>query len=143
MAAQTFEQIRKNADTKTHSAAVLVVRDGKFLVGERSDGRGLCGPGGHAEWGETPQQAAKREAKEEFNIIPLHLRPLNRTKFGNTLSKTVYFWTDELKGEPQTDEVEMLHARWLSESELRKRKLLPNFEDSLNRYMEQNRRPET
>lgn len=50
------------------SAATLVVKDGKILVGARLNGEGICGPGGHIEDGETPEQAARREALEEFGI---------------------------------------------------------------------------
>lgn len=40
------------------SAAVLVVNDGKILIGTRRNREGICGPGGHIEDGETPEQAA-------------------------------------------------------------------------------------
>lgn len=130
--ATLFEEIRKSADTKTHTAAVLVVRNGKFLVGDRSDGKGICGPGGHAQWGETPVEAAKREAQEEFGITPKNLRPLNGKSFGNG---TVYFWTDEFTGEPRTDDKEMFRPRWVSAQEVKDQKALPNFEESVNLYL--------
>ena len=129
-----FDDIRKNADTKTHSAAVLVVQGGKFLVGDRSDDKGICGPGGHAQWGESPAEAAKREAMEEFGIMPKHLRPLNGKKFGG---KTVYFWTDEFIGKPKTDDKEMFRPRWLSAEEIKSQKALPNFEESIDLYLKQ------
>lgn len=128
------EDIRKNADTKTHTAAVLVVHNGKFLVGDRSDDKGICGPGGHAQWGETPVEAAKREAWEEFGIRPKNLRPLNGKKFGEG---TVYFWTDEFFGEPKTDDKEMFRPRWLSTEEVKRQKALPNFEESIDLYLKQ------
>lgn len=126
------DEIRKNTDTKRHTAAVLIVRDGRFLVGDRSDGKGLCGPGGHAQWGETPAEAARREAKEEFGITPKNLRPLNSGKFG---VNTAYFWTDEFSGEPKTDNEEMFRPRWLSAGELRRQKMHPHFEESVNLYL--------
>lgn len=130
------DSIRKNADTKTHTAAVLVVQNNRFLVGERSDGKGLCGPGGHAQWGETPRQAAMREAKEEFGITPKNLRKLNDKRFEDG---TVYFWTDEFSGEPKTDDQEMFHPRWLTAKQLKNEKLLPNFEESVNLYLDRKR----
>ena len=126
--------IQKNADTKTHTAAVLIVRDGKFLVGDRSDGKGICGPGGHAQWGETPEEAANREAQEEFGIKPKNLRPLNGKKFSEG---TVYFWTDEFSGNPKTDDEEMFRPRWLTAREIMEQKTLPNFQESVEMYLTQ------
>lgn len=133
MVAQTFAEIKKNADTKTHTAACLIVHNGKFLVGDRSDGKGVCGPGGHAQWGENPKRAAIRESREEFGITPKNLRELNGKKFGEG---TVYFWTDEFTGVPKTDDNEMFSPRWLTLQELKKEKMLPNFEESVNLYMQ-------
>ena len=45
---------------------VIVVKDGKILVGTRKDNGLICGPGGHIEQGETPEEAAIRETREEF-----------------------------------------------------------------------------
>ena len=55
---------------------VIVVKDGKVLIGRRKDSGLICGPGGHIEIGETPEEAAIRETREEFginiaNIIPI------------------------------------------------------------------------
>jgi 8-oxo-dGTP diphosphatase len=52
--------------------AAFVVRDGKFLMGRRRGQHG-CGswsvPGGHIEYGETFEEAAKREVVEETGLI--------------------------------------------------------------------------
>ncbi len=58
------------------AAAVIVIKDGKILCGSRRTSEGICGPGGHIEKGETPEDAALREAQEEFNIVPLNILPL-------------------------------------------------------------------
>jgi ADP-ribose pyrophosphatase YjhB (NUDIX family) len=50
------------------TAAVAAVRDGRVLMVKRTmdPGRGSwCFPGGFMETGETPQQAARRECREE------------------------------------------------------------------------------
>ena len=66
-------------DTVTPTGCgVIVVKDGKVLVGTRKDNGLVCGPGGHIEIGETPEDAAIRETREEFginiaNIIPVTL----------------------------------------------------------------------
>jgi len=50
---------------------VLVKKDGKILIQKRigAHGAGTWSlPGGHMEYGETPEQTAAREAKEEVNV---------------------------------------------------------------------------
>ncbi len=71
---------KDTSDVKKEGVGVLVVKDGKILVGDRRDGKGICGPGGHIEPGEGIQEAAAREALEEFNIIPAELLPLGMTE---------------------------------------------------------------
>lgn len=109
---------------------VLVLRDGKILTGTRLDrkSRGqLGGPGGHIETGETPEEAAIRETREEFGITCRNLIPLGTTKGGWS---SVFVCTD-FDGEPHADGEEMGHAKWLTREDLRKRRLFPAFRDSL------------
>lgn len=109
---------------------VLVLRDGKILTGTRLDrkSRGQTGgPGGHIEAGETPEEAAIRETREEFGITCRNLIPLGTTKGGWS---SVFVCTD-FDGEPHADGEEMGHAKWLTREDLRKRRLFPAFRDSL------------
>lgn len=55
---------------------VIVVKDGKILIGTRKDNGLICGPGGHIENGETPEEAAIRESREEFGIYIAELIPV-------------------------------------------------------------------
>lgn len=64
-----------DGDTDT-GVGVLVVKDDKILCGTRAKQRTLCGPGGHIEDGETPEEAAVRETQEEFGITPKGLTPV-------------------------------------------------------------------
>lgn len=67
-----------NADaTDTdYGVGVLVVQDGRFLCGTRLKGGSVGGPGGHMEAGESPEDAAIRETREEFGITPKDLMPV-------------------------------------------------------------------
>ena len=67
-----------NADaTDTdYGVGVLVVQDGRFLCGTRLKGGSVGGPGGHIEAGESPEDAAIRETREEFGITPKDLVPV-------------------------------------------------------------------
>ena len=51
--------------------AVFIVRDGKLLMQKRAGALGIgtwSVPGGHIEFGETPEQTVIREAKEEVGV---------------------------------------------------------------------------
>lgn len=115
------------------AAAVIVIKDGKILCGSRRSSEGICGPGGHIEKGETPEDAVLREAQEEFDIVPLNIIPLGVYK-GSTRSycDTMVYFTDQFTGKPKADGDEMLNERWLSIEELRGKFLFPPFEESLN-----------
>lgn len=63
------------ADTD-YGVGVLVVQDGQFLCGTRLKGGSVGGPGGHIEAGESPEDAAIRETREEFGITPKDLMPV-------------------------------------------------------------------
>ena len=52
-------------DTVRAAGVLLVDPDGQVLLARRRDGQGWSLPGGHIEDGETPEQAARRELKEE------------------------------------------------------------------------------
>jgi len=52
------------------SACIIIERDGKFLLIDRSDGLGYTVPGGIVRYRETLEQCALREAQEEtgYNV---------------------------------------------------------------------------
>ena len=115
------------------AAAVIVIKDGKILCGSRRTSEGICGPGGHIEKGETPEDAALREAQEEFNIVPLNILPLGVYKGGTgSYCDTMVYFTDQFTGKPKADGGEMLNEQWLSIEDLRGKFLFPPFEASLD-----------
>jgi len=129
----TFEQILHNADTPT-GCGVLVFRDGKVLTGtriERASRGQICGPGGHIEAGETPEEAAKREAMEEFGIECHNLQPLGTQNGGGRYGTSAVFLCTDYEGTPRTDEEEMTDPRWLTIEEAKAQNTFPPFLESL------------
>ena len=122
----------KADETEPLAAAVLVIHDGRILCASRRGGEGICGPGGKIEAGETPEEAAVREAQEEFHITPLNLIPLGDYKGSpkRYLPCRMYF-TDQFIGEPEADGNEMTSAGWLTLQELFSMQLFPPFEKSV------------
>ncbi len=64
-----MEQARPNV-----GIGIIIVRDGKILLGKRLKGHGAGNwqlPGGHLEFGETFEDAARREVEEETGLTDL------------------------------------------------------------------------
>lgn len=111
-----YKQNTDSAD-KRGSVGVLVIKDGRILCGIRSGNTApgcICGPGGHIENGETPEQAAVRETQEEFGITPKDLVPIGN---GPAESDTGYspnlFLCTDYDGEPNCTSNEMSWAQFV------------------------------
>lgn len=123
-------------DTKA-CVGVLVVSQGKVLSGTRKTefGHGLiCGPGGHIKEGESPKQAAFREAEEEFGISPKELMPLGRGPVEpDTGIQPYIFLCTEYEGEPNCVDGEMADPqfRTLEEIDLLTPSLFQPFADDV------------
>ena len=130
----TREPVEKAAQEAT-GCGVLVLRDGKVLTGTRIERAGqgrLCGPGGHIEAGETPEEAAVREAEEEFGIVCRDLKPLGVQAGGGRYGTSAVFLCTSYDGEPRCDEKEMTDPRWLDPAEIREQEdVFPPFRQSL------------
>ena len=123
----------KKADKPT-GCGVLVIRDGKVLTGTRKEraSRGqICGPGGHIEAGETPEEAARREAEEEFGIICNELVPLGVQSGGGRYGTSAVFMCTDFSGTPKTDEEEMTAPKWMQPGEISAEGTFPPFMQSL------------
>ena len=132
------EGVSENGDGADYpAAAVIIIKDGKILCASRRNNEGVCGPGGHIEEGEEPEDTAVREAMEEFNIVPLNLQPLGEYKGGTgSYLPSMVYWTDQFSGTPEADGDEMLNARWMTLEELQSQLLFPPFEESLRMLAE-------
>ena len=119
------------------SVGVIVVKDGKILCGERKDGQGIGGPGGHIEEGETPEEAAARETWEEFGITLEELIPLGQlTGISNQFGKPFIFLSTAFKGDTLPNTPEMENNHFLSPYEVQKGTLFEPFAKSLDFLVE-------
>lgn len=105
---------RQDEDTAM-GVGVLVIQDGKILCGTRVKEGTIGGPGGHVDDGETPEEAAVRETREEFGITPKELIQLT-TMTGmpaEYCDSTVYLCT-EYEGTISCDGEEMTRPGFLT-----------------------------
>lgn len=117
---------------------VIVIKDGKILIGERKDNGLVCGPGGHIEMGETPEEAAIRETREEFGINIAETIPLTIISGmpAEYCSSQVFLCT-EFYGTPISFNTEMENARFEPVASLLKKKMFLPFELSIRELLNQ------
>jgi len=112
---------------------VLVKRDGKILLQKRIGAHGTntwSPPGGHMEYGETPEQTAIRETKEEVNVEINNPRVVGVTNdIHHAESKhyiTIFVEADYAGGEPKLNEPDRTaDVKWFSLDELPQELFLP------------------
>ncbi|GAB4529703.1 MAG: NUDIX hydrolase [Anaerolineales bacterium] len=76
----------------TVGVAVILLEDGRVLLGERRSG-GWCIPCGHVEWHESIEQAALREFEEETGLrVTLQSLFAAHSNFHNPRQHTVGVW---------------------------------------------------
>jgi len=76
----------------TVGVAVVLIIDGRILLGERQKG-GWCIPCGHVEWDETVEEAAIREFAEETGLIVSLTNILSvQSNFHDPKHHTVGIW---------------------------------------------------
>lgn len=98
-------------------AGVVIIKDGKVLLVQESFERvkGLWNlPAGHVDKGETLEQAAVREAKEETGLdVVLGEHPITIHK---AIERPVLhsFLAKSFSGEVKFDEEELLDAKWFN-----------------------------
>lgn len=101
---------------------VIIMRDGKVLMGLRKSAHGIgtwCFPGGHLEYGETPEECGIRETLEETGLqIKKAIRgPYTNDIFAGDTKHyvTLYVIAEEFSGEPKVMEPEKCEKwEWFS-----------------------------
>ena len=105
---------------------VLVERDGKVLLAQRGHepyhGH-WCIPGGFVDFGEHPEDAARRELMEEAGVevtltgmLGIYVAPYTRPEGTDWIQTTVYL--GETEDEPRINDHEMLAVGWFDPDEL-------------------------
>jgi 8-oxo-dGTP diphosphatase len=118
---------------------VMMFRDGKVLIGKRRGSHGSatygwCG--GHVEFGETLEEAARREVEEETGMVARELRFLcvsNIVNYDKHYVDVEFICTD-FSGEPEVREADRVDSwTWYSIDELPK-PLFAAVELAINSY---------
>lgn len=104
-----------------HSAGGLVVRNGEILLISTREGKRWQLPKGHLERGETPEEAAIRETREETGVTGRVVAPLPPVEYwfnerGVRIHKRVdYYLLAYVKGSAADyDRKEVSGAAWFS-----------------------------
>lgn len=106
---------------------LFLIKDNKILLGHKKRGFGegfWNGAGGKVEEGETPKQAAIREAQEEIKVLPKNPQKVADIDFfipatddqGPWIQRTFVYKTSEWVREPQ--ETEEMNPKWFKFSEI-------------------------
>ena len=140
------EEIKKNVKA---GFGVMVLKDGRLLIGRRHEdpnkadselhGEGTWTmPGGKLEFGETFEEGAIREMKEETNM---DLKKVKIIYVENSMGKDAHFVTigmfaEEFEGEPQVMEPdEITQWDWFDLNDLPE-KVFPPSQYVLERYLD-------
>lgn len=135
--AEKTEEVKTDS-VPTSGCGVIVIKDGKILIGERKDNGQICGPGGHIEIGETPEDAAIRETREEFGINVAGLIPITvLDDMPPEYCPSQVFLCTEYFGEPVAFNTEMQEARFEPIADVMQYDLFLPFKLSIMELMRQ------
>lgn len=102
--------------------AAIVIRDGQVLLTKRKGAHGAGSwavPGGHLEFGETPEECARRETLEEVGVVITNarFRALTNDIFEAEGKHYITIWMqgDYMSGEPRlAAESEVAEVGWFA-----------------------------
>lgn len=99
-------------------AAAVVIRDGTVLVDRRKPGTHLEGawefPGGKVEAGEAPEDALRRELREELGVEVAVGDILDVTfhRYGDKAVLLLFYEATLLPGSPEPRAIDVAEVRW-------------------------------
>lgn len=131
-----FLTLRPQKDGMPTIAANLIIEDGKLLMLHRNDKGYWELPAGKVEDGETPRQAAIREAREEIGCDVVIQAPWSRFEVSfehdGEQFETRGFLSAIAAGDPEIQEDKFDELAWVDEDALRDLALAPNLEMIVN-----------
>lgn len=110
------------------AASVALARKSDVLLIQRNrpPSEGLWTlPGGRLEPGETPEQCAEREIREELGLYAFALRPVQKLRHGEF--ELQVFATEGFEGEIRPDPAEIRDWRWVRPVQLGRFKTTPGL----------------
>ena len=111
------------ADRRPSIVAAIIVRDGRVLMVRRRVTEGTLSwqfPAGQSEAGETAEETATREAREEVGIEVMPMRMLGERVHPATGRHMVYVACDVVSGTPHVEDADELDAvAWCGLDQLR------------------------
>ena len=87
---QQAQATQKAIEEKAKKTTCIIIKniDGKYLATSRKDNYELFGlPGGQVEKGETPEEGAIRELKEETGLDVVHIELADKRIYRNTITR--------------------------------------------------------
>lgn len=132
--------LKKEIHLMVIAASGLIIKDKKILLTKRTKYTNAfpehwtC-PGGRADEGETPEEAAIREVKEEVN---LNFKPTRLFNKGKWKERDLYRFLGEWTGEIKIQEEEISEWKWFTYEEAIKLKLAFNYKEVLEKLREEN-----
>lgn len=120
--------------------AIIITRNDKVLLVKRKGVHGVGSwstPGGHLDFGESPEVCAAREAKEEvdLDVVNIRFRAITNDVLESDGKHYISIWMDgeSLSGEPKISaDYEVAELGWFEWASLPKPLFLP-FENLLKR----------
>jgi 8-oxo-dGTP diphosphatase len=118
--------------------AIIITRNDQVLLVKRKNVHGAGSwstPGGHLDFGESPEFCAAREAKEEvgLDVVDIRFRAITNDIFGREEKHYISIWMDGecLSGEPRiAADYEVAELGWFAWASLPEPLFLP-FENLL------------
>lgn len=114
------------------SVTGIVIKDGKVLLARHTYGSGkgmLIVPGGYVEYGETPQDAVKREFLEETGVV-VEPKKIIGIRF-NSQDWYIAFSAEYVSGQAASDHDENDEVVWMDVNEALQREDVPDLTKQL------------